>query len=662
MPHRAWSLFLALTAGACAATIEIDAARPLGHTVPRTIFGTFLEPIGNAIYGGLWAQAIENPSFEEGLWSADAIRRRLEAEPALARASRLGLPLPWEPLDGAQGNRYEPRWGDAANSSRSLLIMALPGKQTGVRQQVYLPTGRTAKYTGWLWAKHVSGLADIEVSLRRRDKPAEVLSRAPMAIQGTAWARYEFALELPAGAARPLEPLDFVIAARDGTRVLVDQAMLFPADHVQYMDPEMVQLARELRTPLVRFGGNFTSAYHWRDGTGPLDKRVSMLNLAWGMPEYNHFGTDEFLAFCRLVGARPQICLNLGSGTAEEAAAWVRYVNAHWGEAGLLWELGNELWGNFQVGYPTLDRVGGRTRAFAEAVRRADPRAGLIATGQDPDHFREWNARQLAEASGVFDYLSTHFVVGTGRVQRKDATPDFLARAAFALPVQLERQLREMEGQIRETPWARDRVRIAFTEWLFDGPNDSVPRFHNMGGAICAAGFLNMLMRAADAVPISDMTGLIEFGGIYKKRGRVYAVPAYWAFRMYSTTDATQPVAVHADVETYDVREGNTRLPEIPGVPYLDVVAALDATGAHLTLFCVNRNHQAAVPARVRLAGFRPAPAAAVETLSAQDIHTANDEEHPDNVRPRCSEARVAPEFDYTFPAASVTVLRLVKQ
>ena len=58
-----------------------------------------------------------------------------------------------------------------------------------------------------------------------------------------------------------------------------------------------------------------------------MDKRITMLNQAWGMPEYNHFGTDEFLRFCKLIGAEPQIALNLGTGTPEEAAGWVQYVN-----------------------------------------------------------------------------------------------------------------------------------------------------------------------------------------------------------------------------------------------------------------------------------------------------------------------------------------------
>ena len=74
-----------------------------------------------------------------------------------------------------------------------------------------------------------------------------------------------------------------------------------------------------------------------------------------------------------------------------------------------------------------------------------------------------------------------------------------------------------------------------------------MPRFTNMGGAICTAGLLNTLMRVADFTPIADMTGLIEFGGIWKKRGQVYGVPAYWAFRMYSNADAITPVEIRAD-------------------------------------------------------------------------------------------------------------------
>lgn len=644
------------------ATIDIDAGKPAAYKIPRTIYGTFLEPIGNSTYNGLWAEIIENPSFEDSLWSAGAIRRMLEREPSLTRSSQMGLPLPWEPLDYSQGSRYEPRWNDAANSARSLLVMALPGKQTGVRQQVYLPVYRTLKYGGSFYAKHVSGPAGAEVSLRRRNHSEAVLARQQVPLTGTDWKRYEYSLELSHGQLAPLEPADFVIALSDDGRALIDQVALLPADHVDGMDPEMITLSRDLRSPIVRFGGNFTSAYHWRDGVGPSDKRISMLNIAWGMPEYNTFGTDEFLRFCELIHAQPQIALNLGTGTPQEATDWVRYVNGRWGDksGGLLWELGNELWGDFQVGYPTLQRVAARTKAFANAIHEVDSRARLIATGADPDHFREWNAAQLANA-GDFDFLSTHFVVGDDRVRQRNPSPEFVAQAAFALPIGLERSLREMKRQIDANKVAKDRVKIAFTEWLFHGPETGVPRFSNMGGAICTAGFLNTLIRTADFTTVSDMTGLIEFGGIWKKRGRVYAVPAYWAFRMYSTADASTPVETRTSAETYDVHEGNVRIPEIEKVPYLDVVSALNDGGNKLTLFCVNRNLYRDLPTQIRVAGFTPTGIARIQTLAGFSIYEGNDETRPSAVHPvETTMTMQGQRFAYTFPHAGVTVIEML--
>src|ERR1035437_3334510 len=92
------------------------------------------------------------------------------------------------------------------------------------------------------------------------------------------WSRLEFALEIPKGMLASREAADFVIAVSDEARMLVDQVSLFPADHVDGMNPEMIEMAKALRTPVVRFGGNYTAGYHWRDGVGPIDERQTMLN------------------------------------------------------------------------------------------------------------------------------------------------------------------------------------------------------------------------------------------------------------------------------------------------------------------------------------------------------------------------------------------------
>ena len=641
------------------ARIVVRVNEPASYKIPRTIFGTFLEPIGNSTYNGLWAQILANPSLETGLWSPKKTAAMLAADPSLVEASNLALPLPWEPLGQHQGMRYEPHYGNAPNSWRSLEVIGVPGQPTGIRQKVYLPVHRTLVYRGSLYAKHLSGATGLTLSIRREGSN-DVLASATIPADAAIWTRYEFSLTLAPGTLHRLDPADFVVELSGNERVDLDQLSLFPSDAIDGLDPDEVALAKAMHTPLLRFGGNFTSGYHWRDGIGPADKRISMLNTAWGIPEYNTFGTDEFLRFCKLIGAQPQIALNLGSGTPQEAADWVQYVDDHFnhGNGGLHWELGNELWGNWNLGWPTLAQIPGRTLAFSQAIKKVDPAAVLIATGADPDHYRQWNAAQLTNPAGTFNFLSTHFVVGTNAVL-PNPTTDFLAQATFALSTQLGRTLRAMQSQINQAPAFSNQAHIAFTEWLYNNRNHpDAPGFSNMGGAIAAAGFLNMLMRDADIVPISDMTGLMEFGGIWKKRSQVYASPAYYAFRMYSTTGATQPVAVDTQAGTYSVHQGITRFPEIQDVPYLDVVAALDPAGKTLTLFCVNRNLQQDIPSEIDLQQFRAAQTATAQTLTASSIGVGNDEVDPTRVVPTDSTIPVpSGKLSYTFPQASVTVL-----
>lgn len=640
--------------------VQVHANQPAAYTIPRTIFGSFLEPIGNSTYNGLWAEILQNPSFEENLWGVPEIERMVKEEPQLGRASQLGLPLPWEPLNYSQGNRYEPRWGDAANSWRSLDILGLPDAETGVRQRVFLPAQRELQYKGSIYVKHLSGPNAINVSLRRRDHPNEVLCSYKIEAPATSWQKYTFTLNVPQGKLMPLEPADFVIEVQGNERALVDQVSLLPDDAIDGLDPDEVAMAKAMRTPLVRFGGNFTSGYHWRNGIGPRDKRVSMLNIAWGIPEYNQFGTDEFLNFCKLIDASPQIALNLGSGTPQEAADWVRYVDEHEKRSGFLWELGNELWGNWNLGYPTLEQLPGRTTEFSKAVRGADPHARLIATGQDEDAYQKWNAAQLTDPPGTFDYLSTHFVVTVDRTQDHQNSPDELAEESFALPVGLGRKMHEMQDQINQAPNFKDKAHIAFTEWLWvccRGEADpDAPRFDNMGGALITAGFFDMLLQNADIVPISDMTGIMEFAGIWKKRGQVYAAPGYYAFQLYSTADAYAPVKVDSDTGHYDVHHGITRLPEISNVPYLEVVGTLNQKGDVLTLFCLNRDLTRDLPAAISIDGFKPKGEAEVEALSAPSIYDANDEVRPKAVAPVKSNVTAGRgPLLYTFRHESVT-------
>ena len=640
--------------------IIVRISRPkVRQEISPNLFSSFLEPIGHSTYGGLWADVIVNPSFEEGLWSAENLQEQLNADPELRTSSSLGLPIPWVPLYVAQGSRYTPVRGDAANSAQSVLLMSLPNQEVGIVEQVYLPTHRELRYHGSIWLKRVDGNVPVRLSLRRHARPAEVLAETLVPAAAKSWTKYEFQLELKTDLLASLEPADLVISLHGDSRIMIDNVSLFPDDTVDGMDPEVLALARELHSPLVRFGGNFTSAYDWRDGVGPRDKRVSMLNLAWGIPEYNTFGTDEFLRFCELIQAKPQIALNLGTGTPAQAADWVRYVDAHWADhkGGLTWELGNELWGDYQVGYPAPSQAAALTLANSTAVRNIDPTAHLIATGGDGGLFREWNAQQLRDPAESLEYLSSHFIVNEA-VLLPGASDEFRTMAMLAVPWGLSARIDDLRRQAVEAH--RPKLKFAFTEWLMITNSKTVPNYNNVGGALFAGGFLNAMMRKSDTVTIADMTGILEFGGIWKKREQVYASPAYWVLRSYAQASPRSLLEISSTSPTYSISKGVVQLPEVVGAPYLDVVAAESEDKSKLVLFCVNRNLTRPERASLDFSALgKVSGPARVTTVEGDGILAENNEYNPERITAVTHTESLANRSNYTFPNASVTVIEI---
>lgn len=669
-------------ADAAEARIDVLASRHASFTIPRTVYGTFLEDIGHSVFGGVSAEIIDNPSLEAYDASLETLKQRFSSS-EFETSTRMGLPLPWLPLRDQEGMRYEPRWGHAANSNRYLYLMGLTDREVGVRQTVYLPVERELAYKGSLFAASAGGPVKLAVSFRRHNFASAVLASAEVNLPGKpsdsgsdpAWHHYDFKLSLPEGALAPLEPADFAVSINGDERVSVDEILLYPADAIDGLDPQVVRAARDLHSPLLRFGGNFTSGYHWQDGVGPLESRPTELNQSWGFPEYNLFGTDELMKFCALIGAQPQICLNLGSGTPREARDWVQYcqgdANTDMGRLRAAndhpepypvaaWELGNELWGTFQIGWLTAQLYSERYRAFYEAIRDLVPPSTMIfANGADVDEFRDWNGAILDKDAGILSYLTSHFVVGMEDMVAKDAGRDAAWAADFAIPVGVAQALEPVRAQIEANPAARGKVKLAYTEYLFWAPEGSeYPRWDNLGGAVLGAGWMNMLLSHADFVPVSDMTGLLEFAGIYKKRGRVFVTPQYWAFWLYSNFAGDIPVQTRTDVSEYDVHGGERRVPEIPNVPDLDVLATTDSRGPALTLFVVNRDWRKSIPSTIRIEDFSVGSRATVRTLNGDSILTTNDEEHPNRVHPVETTLRLTgSNLQYEFPAHSVVAI-----
>ena len=247
-------LFLSLLSNAVSA--QITASRPMPPTVtvkvgaegteriPATVFGSFLEPIGNSINNGLVAEILVNGSLEAGLWNHTNLEIMFRDQPELIESSNsTGIPLPWQPLNRAAGNRYELHVGDAANSWQSLEIMGKAGEPTGIMQKVYLPVQRELTYRVSLYAKHLSGPSGLTVQFRDAETGA-TLTESHIEAPSADWTKYDTTLKLSREASRRLQAVDFALAVEGSERADVDEISVMPDDAIGILDPDEVAMAK----------------------------------------------------------------------------------------------------------------------------------------------------------------------------------------------------------------------------------------------------------------------------------------------------------------------------------------------------------------------------------------------------------------------------------
>ena len=192
-------------------------------------------------------------------------------------------------------------------------------------------------------------------------------------------------------------------------------------------------------SPIVRYpGGNFVSGYDWRDGVGPNSARPRVLDRAWNSLETNQFGTNEFVAWCRAVGAEPLLATNFGTAGAEMSAALVEYCNVErgtrWSELrrahGIekphgvkYWCLGNEMDGTWQIGHMTATEYGMKAADAARQMRTVDPTVKLVACGSSASGmptYLEWDRQTLEACYEWVDAISLHRYFGLGDPQVQD--------------------------------------------------------------------------------------------------------------------------------------------------------------------------------------------------------------------------------------------------
>jgi len=640
------------------AVIEIHADR-VADRIPEALFGKFTEHLGRNIYNGMWSQVLRNPEFEpRSILGPPAGQRREEQE------TDVGDPaLYWVRYGEGEAAFSFDRDCVSPPHSQKMEVASVAAGEVGLMQRVFLPLHRVEEFELELWAKGIGLRHHVAITIRDASTGQELCSAQVPAPDET-WKAYRRELKLPA--APRGEPLDFIISVSEPGTLWLDHMILFPKDNIAGFDPDVIHMLKDARLPLLRWpGGNFSSGYHWEDGIGPTERRPTLRNPAWrDRIEYNHVGTDEFVAFCREVGCEPMICVNAGDGTPEEAAGWVEYCNGgketRYGASRaanghpkpyniLWWEIGNELYGSWQIGNCTPNEYANRYRRFFDEMKAADPRIKIVACGNDT----KWNAPLIEKDSDILRSVSLHTLVGQNLNKSYSARESFETLMAYTW--HYDAHLRGLKEQMaRKVP----EPKIALTELQIFIHAPDYPTNDTMSEALFFSGILHSCIRQGGLVEMITHSALVNHGGgLRKQREIVFANPVHWAHHLYANQPGRRPVALEMRCAQFSVPK---RIwPAVEGVPYLDPVALLDATGNVLCLIVANRHPEQALTALIDLHGLEPGPDVRVSQVAADSFLTKNTLEEPDRVRIEESTARIdGTQLSYAFPPHSLTALQ----
>lgn len=672
------------------ALIRVHAGDRSTFPIPRAITGKFAEHLGWNIYNGMDAQILRNPTFAEypfwtGQMSPDGVTKfhaddqRINEElrrqtarfgwpesqrDGLVQARADGLASFWTRVGSAREVVVSPDTGPYGGRAQRVDVQAAG---QGIAQWTWLPLHRQRRFEIEVMARS-PGLRNLTVALSNRDA-SKPLASAKLAGLSADWAKLKGELTLPADA--PAEgSYKFSLTSETPGEFVVRHVFLRPADHIHGADPDVVKFLKESNLSLLRWpGGNFVSTYHWEDGIGPVEQRPTKPNYAWGAIEPNTFGTDEFIAFCRAVGCEPMICVNAGSGTPAEAARWIEYCNGPANSPmGRLraanghpepfairhWEVGNELWGRWQMFWTTAQGNVDRWQQFSKAMLAADPGILLYACGAPAMWGKEWNDTLVSAAGASIRSITDHPLIGGNVGPSTD--PLDVYRDFMAVPEVLQQKWAELRGSMLRA--GIEEPRLAVTELQVfahlrgepgDGPirltRDTMLTQASMTEAIYDILIYHAAIRLAPFVEMVTHSATVNHGGgLRKERERVWANPCHYAQAAFAAFGDATPL--RAEIESA-VEQAPLVLPDLRSATTkasfstVDALAAVAKDGA-LLISIVHRGTEKPVRLTVEIEDFKPADSAEVHALSASAPWESNSLEQPDRVRPTTRSVPVA--------------------
>lgn len=597
----------------------IDASKT-GAPISKNIYGQFLEHGGDIVNTGIWSEMLVDRKF---FYPVSAIAPT--PPPVVANAGgnprfRRAPTRWWTPIGGADFvimDAKSPYTGDQSP------LVRLDGKEPHGLGQSGIAVREGKAYTGRIALNGSPGTV-VKVTLIW-GKGATDRQTVTIRMLGAAYRKFPLRYNV----SKNFDDATLEITGAGNGSFHIGAVSLMPADNIDGFRSEVIAALKQMRFGVLRFpGGNFVSAYEWRYGIGDIDKRPPIFDPVWHAVQPNDVGTDEFLTLCRLLGVDPYITGNAGFGDAWSARELVEYTNGapttpmgKWrtenGHAApyrvKLWGVGNEPWGDYQMGSISLPQFELKHNLFAKEMRRADPSIKLISGGAMPDVMEgadqerringqyvpdylsaaDWTGQMLLNCLDNIDMISEHYYAsGTQhtdvKLQKKVSIdpPLSLIEWERAPAVQVRAKYEHYQEYLKRIPALQAKpVPIAIDEWAYfgGGPNSykTVPAY---------AWAFHEMFRHSDVFQM----GAFTFATAMMSSNRTEAIlnPTGMLFKMYRDHFGAIPVEVTGDSPqpTPAFPPGGDQPAVNPGSPTypLDVSAAVSEDRKTLAIAVLN--------------------------------------------------------------------------